>query len=723
MLFVIPVLANEGFTNMPLAGNTNAYNWYSLGSNDTPAIQLWNATEERVSAHRSVWRTPPPTLDQSFWVGIANTNLVVTNIVGTSTNIYTNVFTVVSNVLRTVYPTLYPSTSYYATNNNATNNIGPFEYVYMDDTNLLTNTAYPNLDYSLIWFMGQSLFSGRGQVQTVLSLDSYAVMNLHDGTSFNDYFSRTANDGSHPDDLPLQSKAGLFYRAGIGCTFDRTTNDWEVVTGGKGYMTRQPLMDSVWWLNESHLATAGGTTWTKDFSSTFSTGHTNESQLPLLFYTPGSVTTTDSFDVVLSGLALLLDPSIYGPSTWVTTQEVVTIDNRSVTQEVELVYRWYSFTTITNSATNLTADSTVTVRYEGEIIIFDINQYGGPTDYRLYQVNIDEFYLAMTNMIASKAESWDTLETEAGLSVTQGIYQWQGFSWAVAETNVYTYTTNLPGTIYAWAATTTVEPDYLVDHYTYLQDNVTVTNDSATKPDWRYQVDVASTGTFTIVSIDASGDYFIKMWIEDSLSGFFSNVTAVSSGLTYEVSTDWNSDYVLKAGMVNEMYFDFDSGFLTGGGDISITNNVGADTIYHISGEILAERCIANLVPIMNQYSQGYWTNRTTGRELYLQGAIYPTQHHFQAYTPLSLLNFDWSAEPSVADLITNQYVQIWTIAETLGSTGGVCNVGSTNTFSDIPFNGQTNFEERGWWMSIDAEPLWLIKHDIEGTNRGFDYW
>ena len=718
----------EGFTNMPLSEH-EGYSWYNVQSN-SPMRQLWNATCERITVSKTDWAFDP-THHESWWVGIAPTNkeviVITTNYSGTvTTNFYTNVYLVVSNVLRNVYPTLYPTLDYFATNFNATNNIGPFEYTYDETGVVKTATAYPHLDASLLYFVGRSLFV---DLNFRPSIFRFTIMN--DGLytdSYDDYFLREGNDGSHPNDFPMQSEAGLFYRGGFGATYNRETNKWGVVVptnglfdpeAGYGFIMLQPMMDMEWWLIESHTDQYAATNWTLDFSTTFSRGHTNESQFPILYYSPGSTNLTNTFTFTLTGLALELDPAGHiAPSQTFPTQENITIDNISVTQTVDLTHRWYSITSITNEVTNLTAQSTIQIKYDGEIILFDPYHYGGPYYFRLYQENIDVFYHILTNLIASKARS--TYQEGSANGATQGVYQWQGFDWNEAAGNKTTYTTNLQTAVYAWAATTEVAPNYLIEHYDFLQDIVTVTNDSPTKPDWRYKVEIATTGIFTIVVSSGSGEYLFKTWIENSISGMFSNSISVPGAGTYPINISFDSEYAVRAGIDNNVIWDFAFGWLSGGGGVSIKLQIAAETVSHVSAEILAERSMSFVQPHIEGYSTiAYWTNRITERELYFHGAIYPDHEHFPG-TPLANLNFTWEGEGGMINMNSDTYARVW-FEEGIGTN----NPSDAVMISTIPFYGDSGFEEKGWFVNdtLALLPLWLIKHDLVETNKGFNYW
>ena len=217
--------------------------------------------------------------------------------------------------------------------------------------------------------------------------------------------------------------------------------------------------------------------------------------------------------------------------------------------------------------------------------------------------------------------------------------------------------------------------------------------------------------------------YFFKTWIENSISGLFSNNVSIPGVGVYPISIDFGSEYVLTAGIENNVIWDYASGWVSGGGGVSINLKMGTESINNINAEIIAERSVARVSPVISDiYSRAYWTNRYTERELYFHGAIYPTQEHFQQKSsPLANLNFTWATEGDMTNMETDRYARVWFstgIGDELPS-----NVATTNIFDTIPFYGDSGFEEKGWFLNNTHWPLWLIKHDIEGTNMGFDYW
>jgi hypothetical protein len=143
-------------------------------------------------------------------------------------------------------------------------------------------------------------------------------------------------------DIPMQSKAGIMSRQGIGFVTNTTTNAVGFVTGGDSYWTRQPARTSNWVL--ASIAATNNSTWVFRDNSTFDQNFYGTERPKAIVYGY-----TGTVDIVVTGT--VLNATDYsGVQGEQPNSESVT----ATTNGAALTSIWYNVANITSSGTAVT---------------------------------------------------------------------------------------------------------------------------------------------------------------------------------------------------------------------------------------------------------------------------------------------------------------------------------------------------------------------------------
>ena len=228
------------------------------------------------------------------------------------------------------------------------------------------------------------------------------------------------------DSFPIESKAGLFYREGIGYTTNLTVEEHYpaepgFVDGGDAWYTRQPATTIDWLLSETHYTSNGfefvdvGALDTRLY----------EEIKPVVRYLQGGTNALSAVSLTIQGSALVLS----NQST-VATSEVVSVSATNTACTVQ----WYDITNITSASTSANTGDTYSVIYTNEIVLY------GDRPYRLYATDLDERAAVLGALTA-------TLETSCSWTYTNDCnaagVDLHGSSWAAAKAGaIADYSTN-----------------------------------------------------------------------------------------------------------------------------------------------------------------------------------------------------------------------------------------------------------------------------------------
>jgi len=155
-----------------------------------------------------------------------------------------------------------------------------------------------------------------------------------DGT-FSNWFGLTNQAGAYPSELPVESKAGLFSRIGVGFTTNLTSNAWGFVDGGFARWTRHPRsapLEQV--LGEAQYRTGA---WTYVHIKSLERRMYSYDARPILRYYPSGTNALTPISCTITGPAIKLSDQ----STFTTGEFVnITATNTACT------VRWFYATDI-----------------------------------------------------------------------------------------------------------------------------------------------------------------------------------------------------------------------------------------------------------------------------------------------------------------------------------------------------------------------------------------
>ena len=341
-----PALAD--FAGFPLADGAN-YTWYEAREVYNPIGQIYSGIVERCE----VTTITAPNIVQTWTVSAGSSNQVV--------GAYTNVILLTDTI-------------------TTTNQLGPFTYSYTDPSGTYTATGYPYVTRAFLNALDTTIDS---LIPKFASTNSQVFTS---GTYDTDWFGVKYgwywdNDGSlfyeHAlNDFPAESKAGLFYREGVGYATNLTTNAYFYsseawVDGGIAWYTRQPATTIDWLLSESHYTSNGFTFVDIGALDT----RLYQDIKPVVRYLQGGTNALSAVSLTIQGSALVLS----NQST-VATSEVVSVSATNTACTVQ----WYDITNITSASTSANTGDTYSVIYTNEVVLY------GDRPYRLYAADLDE---------------------------------------------------------------------------------------------------------------------------------------------------------------------------------------------------------------------------------------------------------------------------------------------------------------------------------------------
>ena len=326
--------------------NDAARGWYEATSNYChPIAQLLTGITERAWAAG----IDPPSIVETFEVWAGTNKVVGTNDFST---VYTNWESQTMNV-------------------TVTNQIGPFDYVYTDDTGTHTNTADTPVTRYFIHEMDDYMdgvgydnslwyyFSPTGTIGTESLASNY----------LNAVPPRTDPNVSY-DVLCKGSKAAFFLEQGIGRVENIVTNEGGHVTNGTAYWTRRPAVTNDWVLYQTHWTGA----WHQVTGSVFDVRYYDTNEFPVVTYLTD--TNIPACSVCLTGSVLLLPDQVISSAA-----ETVSIAAGATNTACTLY--WYALSNMTCTVAGATGDVVLT-HWTNRFVLY------GDIPYRFYAEDLDE---------------------------------------------------------------------------------------------------------------------------------------------------------------------------------------------------------------------------------------------------------------------------------------------------------------------------------------------
>lgn len=364
IFFLSLTLSQAQFNGYPLATNYPNADINYLATNIHPVTQLYSAIVERVSIVDNGSATITPLSLVNTYVCSAGTNTaVVTNGGWVTTNVYL-----------------------YTTNVTVTNQFTPFAYTYSDLSGAHTATGMPFLTRGMISDMDNKVDE---------LIPYFMARSFSSNGAFGHYFTTNRNDkylASPNFVLPMESKAGLFSRAGIGFATNLTTNKWGFINGGSAYYTKQPATTNLYLLAEGSYTSNGWATRDKYTLDLFY----YKTHAPIIRYYQGGTNPLTSINIYVAGSYLKQDDQ-----TTVATSKTYTVTASNT--PLDLV--WYAVTNISSASASFNTNDVYAVVYTNRQLT-----YGSAVDrYTLSANDFDERYRVLTNLCWTKysAESYD----------------------------------------------------------------------------------------------------------------------------------------------------------------------------------------------------------------------------------------------------------------------------------------------------------------------------
>jgi hypothetical protein len=345
-----------------------------------PIATLYTAIVDRCS----LTGVSEPEIEQTWTLsgGSSNDVFFTTNVTGGITNIthYTNIHLMTTNIL-------------------TTNQFGPFEYSYTSPNESGTATGWPYVTHYCLDELDDTID---------LLIPEFLAGSLQTNGLYSHYFATypTNSHGIRYATLPDESKAGMFYRSGIGYATNLTTNAIGFVTGGDAWWTRQPPTIESWTLAEAHYTGAWVFVDVGDFDKRFYDDPSVE-----CLYLPSGTNAVQAVSVTSTGLVLVIS----NQST-VVSSEVVSVSSGTNSMNGA----WYSISNLTVSGGSPSTGDVVAIRWAGTFPMY------GDYPYRLYADDLNERAQALRMLTT----------TEASVAWYLGTNNYQA---PFADTNVYKY--------------------------------------------------------------------------------------------------------------------------------------------------------------------------------------------------------------------------------------------------------------------------------------------
>ena len=360
-LMFVCIAAEGGFQGFPVPTNSD----WTIANTNHYMSQLYSSIVERCE----VADYAPLDIVETWYVF----DKMITNTVawtnGATVGIYTN-----------IYPTNMTVTT--------TNQIGPFEY---EADGSVTYTGMPfvtryfinQLDAKIIDLMSCYLAYNAASNSTAWHKTAYTSDIVYSvaGTD------HTNTATIYPiTSIPYETPRNLFTHAKIGYVESPISNQFNIVTNGTAYWTRQPPMTNQWVLAETHYTGAWSYVEISQFEKRLYSTNT-----PVLKYIMGGTNPlTGSFDVTINGTFLNVTNQ-----TTPAGSEIVSI---SSTNETATTKPWYNISSISVAA-NFNTNDTVSLYYNGSFTLY------GWWPYTLYAADLNERYEAIKRLKYIKSKS------------------------------------------------------------------------------------------------------------------------------------------------------------------------------------------------------------------------------------------------------------------------------------------------------------------------------
>lgn len=388
-------MSNAQWTNFPLTGTTNTYDWESCRTN---WLQLIAATREKCTWFLSETNfVVTDTYTVPF--GFTNAVIVVTNADGPTGHSFTNTILIYTNLPMT--------------------NLTKVTYI---DHNGSTRTGYP--------FVTQSEMAALdAKIDELIPL--FVMTNLAVDGDYNDWFAEGSTN--HPSDFPMCNKAALFDNLGIGYVTNRLTNEWGFVTNGDAYYTRYPLMTNEWLIFETAYCSNG---WSTNVIQNKGL-KMYDTTPPKAIYHLGGTNSLTAISFTINGYAI-----VASNQSLTNVSESVSISTATTT----LTEVWHNITNITTASPGMNTGDVLSIVYNNPHAVY------GDMPYQIYAKDFDERWKVLNALRWTRASaSWARENNgmiQEGYSVSNDPpYPWTYTSFEIAKNEAegggydpYTYT-------------------------------------------------------------------------------------------------------------------------------------------------------------------------------------------------------------------------------------------------------------------------------------------
>jgi len=258
--------------------------------------------------------------------------------------------------------------------------------------------------------------------------------------TLNTWFALTGTNGLNPSDFPMESKAGLFSRQGIGIVSTNLTYsayNTNFITGGDAWLTRWPTNDMAWPLAE--LQYTGR--WSQVDIGTLDKRFHATNAFPVLRYIPAGTNAVPSCSVTVTGLIFDINSYAGTQATIATTETAsVTASNTLLTQP------WHDIQFITNTAAGTATGDVLAVVWTNARVLY------GDRPYRLTARHLDELYSALNPLVWTRLASagWTNKLYEGSVVVEE---QAGGDTYTGTATYVGTSEADLTHLLETWTGT------------------------------------------------------------------------------------------------------------------------------------------------------------------------------------------------------------------------------------------------------------------------------
>jgi len=593
------------------------------------------------------------------------------------------------------------------TNIVVTNQVGPFEYT-VDGSNRM---AYPSLTHGFVEALDDA-------IERII--DASVCTNYDDG-GYDGWFTNlvylfdtngACTATNYMADFPMNTKAGLFDREGIGYvtnrawySFDPTTNRMDFVTGGDAYWTRQPPVTQNWLLAES--AYTGETSWVFHDIGDFSKRFYDATEFPSLVYSSGGTNPLASpISVTVTGLVLVISNQ-----ATVATSETVTVS--SINSTNQLTNQWYSIDGIAITNAGASTGDWISVTWLGDIALY------ADASYRLEVSDFDERVLALKACIYSRADATPSEKAT-----------YRGAGWGYAGVTSDWGTASVYGLDYPSAvADTDVEPTY-----TYPEGEIGTLNNDAGHPydgwAWYYATHTGSRGpskatyprdlfwghlytnevawTHITNSGIANASHLgaaITLTNEASVTQRVEIAVPIVSGVA---ASAWGTYYAMDSGRA---HYDLLSAQWLRAYDDRIRQSAVLSAIVHATNTACdIDLYLVGMYPGTYAYHGGAWPSIASDTNASTDWGGYSLigSNFIGDYNDASPSDFVWAPEFGLTDLApTGSYVFIESLFGVLTNQFAWTNAVSTNA----PYAADTNYVQKGW--AIRGAKI-LLRWDFE---------